>query len=99
MQQTANLLNCEVLTDFGSGTKYNQATKIKKKLEEWNIEQRCVVMCFDTTASNSEKFAGVCILLEALIGHPLLWTSSRHHMVEVIRRDVFKVIFGPTAVL
>ena len=32
-------------------------------------------MCFDTTASNTAKFAGASILLETLIGHPLLWTS------------------------
>ena len=63
-------------------------------LEEWSIEQRCVGMSFDTTASNTGKFAGACILLEALRGHSLLWTSGRHHMLEVILEDVFKVIFG-----
>ena len=66
-------------------------------LDEWSMEQRCVAMCFDTTASNTGKFAGACILLEALIGHPLLWTSCRHHMPEVILGDVFKVIFGSSS--
>ena len=56
-------------------------------------------MCFDTTASNTRKFAGACILLEALIGHPLLWTSCRYHMLEVIVGNVFKVIFGPSSSL
>ena len=54
-------------------------------------------MCFDTTASNTERFAGACILLEAFIGYPLLWTSCRHHMLEVVLGDAFKVIFGPTS--
>ena len=54
-------------------------------------------MCFDTTASNTGKFAGACILLEALNGYPLLWTSCRHHMLEIILGDVFKAIFGPTS--
>ena len=66
-------------------------------LEEWSIEQRCVAMCFDTTASNTGKFAGAYIPLEALIGHPLLWTPCRHHILEVILRDVFKVTFGPSS--
>ena len=85
------------ITDLDSGTGLNQAKAVKNMLDEWSIEQRCVAMCFDTTASNTGKFAGACILLEALIGHPLLWTSCRHHMPEVILEDVFKVIFGPSS--
>ena len=85
------------ITDLDSGTGLNQAKAVKNMLEEWSIEQRCVAMCFDTTASNTGKFAGACILLEALIGHPLLWTSCRHQMLEVILGDVFKVIFGPSS--
>ena len=60
------------ITDLDSGTGLNQAKAVKNMLHEWSIEQRCVAMCFDTTASNTGKFAGACILLEALIGHPLL---------------------------
>ena len=60
------------ITDLDSGTGLNQAKAVKNMLDEWSIEQRCVAMCFDTTASNTGKFAGACILLEALIGHPLL---------------------------
>ena len=85
------------ITDLDSGTGLNQAKAVKNMLDEWNIEQRCVAMCFDTTASNTGKFAGACILLEAFIGHPLLWTSCRYHMPEVILGDVFKVIFGPSS--
>ena len=85
------------ITDLDSGTGLNQAKAVKIMLEEWSIEQRCVAMCFDTTASNTGIFAGACILLEALTGHPLLWTSCRHQMLEVILGDVFKVIFGPSS--
>ena len=63
------------IADLDSETGLNQAKAIKNMLEEWSIEQRCVAMCFDTTASNTGKFAGACVLLEALTGHPLLWTS------------------------
>ena len=43
------------------------------------------------------EIRGACILLEAFIGHPLLWTSCRHHMPEVILGDVFKVILGASS--
>ena len=85
------------ITDLDSGTGLNQAKAVKNMLEEWIIERQCVAMCFDTTASNTGKFAEACILLEAIIGHPLLWISCRHHMLEVIPGDVFKVIFGPSS--
>ena len=51
-------------------------------------------MCFDTTSSNTGKFNGACILLEALLGHPLLWTACRHHVLEVVLSNVAKLIFG-----
>ena len=92
--EVVKLLGTTVL-DNGSGL--NQARAIKNMLEEWNIKERCVAMCFDTTASNTGRFAGVFILLEAFIGYPLLWTSCRHHMLEVILGDAFKAIFGPTS--
>ena len=51
-------------------------------------------MCFDTTVSNTGKFNGACILLEALPVHPLLWTACRHHVHEVILAHLFKCLFG-----
>ena len=82
-------------TDLDSETGLYQTKAIKNMLEELSIEQRCVAMCFDTTASNTRKFAGACIQWQALIGHPLLWISCRHHPQKVTLGDVFKVIFGP----
>ena len=55
-----------------------------------------MVLCFDTTASNTGKFNGACINLEALLNHPL-WTACRHHMHEVILSQVFKSIFGKSS--
>ena len=52
-------------------------------------------MCFDTTVSNTGKFSGPCILLEAILGHPLLWTACRHHVLEIILSIGAKLIFGP----
>ena len=41
-------------TDLDSGTALNQETAIRNMLER-NIKERCVAMCFDTTASNTGK--------------------------------------------
>ena len=77
-----------------SGTGMNQANAIKGILEDWDIEQSCLAMCFDTTASNTGKFIGACIVLEALLGNPLLWTACRHHMYEIVLGRVAREIFG-----
>lgn len=76
-----------------SGTGILQASAIKQMLEDWDIEKSCSAMCFDTTSANTGKFAGACILLEALLGHPLLWTACRHHMYEIVLSKVVKEIF------
>ena len=51
-------------------------------------------MCFDTTAANTGRFSGACILLEAILDRSLLWIACRHHMLEVVLSQVFKSIFG-----
>ena len=75
------------------GTGRDQAEAIKHILNAWNLEEQSVAMCFDTTASNTGKFNGACILLEALLDHPLLWTACRHHVHGVILALVFKCFF------
>ena len=81
-------------TRLESGSGFNQANAIKSFLDEWNIQELCLAMCFDTTSSNTGKFNGACILLEALLGHPLLWTACRHHVLEVVLSNFAKLIFG-----
>ena len=53
-----------------------------------------VGMCFDTTASNTGRFSGACVLLESLFQRPLLWMACRHHMFEVLLAEVFKECIG-----
>lgn len=77
-----------------AGTGLNQASAIKQMLNDWGIDRSCLAMCFDTTSANTGRMAGACILLEALIGHPLLWTACRHHMYEVVLSGVAKEVFG-----
>ena len=67
-------------TQLDSGSGLNQANAIKCLLDEWNNQESCLAMCFDTTASYTGKFSETCILLEAILGHPLLWTAGGHQL-------------------
>ena len=42
-------------TRFESGSGLNQANAIKNKLDEWDIQELCLGMYFDTIASNTGK--------------------------------------------
>lgn len=64
---------------LASGTGLNQSNAIYNMLNEWSVVGHCLSMCFDTTAFNTAECNGACILLESVLGHPLLWTACRHH--------------------
>ena len=81
-------------TSWERRTGRDQAEAIKHILKAWNLKAQFVTMWFDTTASYTGKFNSVCILLEALLDHPLLWTTCCHHVHEVILAHVFKCLFG-----
>lgn len=53
-------------------------------------------MCFDTTASNTGKMKGACILLEHYLGKDLLYLACRHHILEIILKSVFDCKMGAT---
>ena len=79
------------------GTGLQQAEAIKELLDEWDLTESCVAMCFDTTAANTGRFSGAYLLLEAILDRSLLWIACGHHMLEVILSQVFKSIFGDSA--
>jgi hypothetical protein len=80
-----------------SGTGRAVADGVHEQLKLWNFEEQVVAMCFDTTASNTGKFAGACRLLEDCLGRNLLWLPCRHHVHEVLLSDAFTVCFGPSS--
>ena len=84
-------------TSLVRGTGLQQAQAIKNMLDAWKITEMCVAMCFDTTAANSGKFSGACVLLEALLGRSLLWIACRYHIFEVVLSQVCKGIFEDSA--
>jgi len=53
-------------------------------------------MCFDTTSSNTGQLTGACVILEHLLGRPLLHFGCRHHILELVLAAAFGVCTGPS---
>ncbi|XP_076279088.1 uncharacterized protein LOC143208527 isoform X1 [Lasioglossum baleicum] len=72
-----------------SGSGANQASAIFSKTEEWNLSQQVEALCFDTTATNTGRIQGACVLLEQKLEKELLYLPCRHHIYELILRAAF----------
>ncbi|KAG0706300.1 hypothetical protein GWK47_024337 [Chionoecetes opilio] len=54
-------------------------------------------MAFDTTAANTGMVQGACIRIERALEKPLVWLACRHHILEVVLKDVFETCMGPSS--
>lgn len=80
-----------------SGTGRNIAQAVYDVLIEWGISERVVACSFDTTSSNTGPFSGACVLLEELLGRKLIHLGCRHHMYEIVLKNVFEKKYGGTS--
>ena len=78
------------------GTGREVAATILCLLETYQIADKIIALSFDTTASNSGMISGACIIIEQSLGRPLLWLGCRRHIHEVVLKDTYKLLFGPT---
>lgn len=81
-----------------SGTGQAQATAVYEAVEDWGVSDNISAMCFDTTASNTGRLAGACVLLEQKLGRKLLSLACRHHILELVVGAVFEVCLGVKSV-
>ena len=58
--------------------------------------EKIEAMCFDTTAVNTRRLRGTCVLLEQLFEKSLLYLACRHHILEIILKAVFDCKMGST---
>ncbi|KAG0711437.1 hypothetical protein GWK47_020605 [Chionoecetes opilio] len=72
----------------------NVAAVVLKEVDEAGVRDKIIAFCFDTTASNTGMVQGACIRIEQELGQSLLWLACRHHVHEVILRDVFQASLG-----
>jgi hypothetical protein len=79
-----------------SGTGAAQADIVFNLLKEWDLVDCIIGMSFDTTSSNTGIRNGACVILERLLGKKLLYLACRHHILELVVENVFKIYFGAT---
>lgn len=73
-----------------------QAAACLELLESWKIRDEVVGLVFDTTASNTGLHKGACVRIEEGLGRELAMLACRHHVLEIVLSDVFRVVFGDT---
>lgn len=69
-----------------------QASAVYEAITEWELQDNIQSMSFDTTASNSGRSNGACVLLEQKLKKELLSLACRHHIHELIVGRVFDTI-------
>lgn len=77
-------------------TGQEQANAIYRVLENWGVSDIVQALCCDTTASNTGRLNGACILLEQKLEKDLLYLPCRHHIYELILRGVFEAVLPHT---
>jgi hypothetical protein len=77
---------------LASGTGQDQANAVVARLDEWGLRSKICGLCFDTTASNTGRHSGACVLIEQALGRNLLHFACRHHILEIVQEKVFTAL-------
>lgn len=67
-----------------------QAQAVWNAIVDWNLEDRAQILCCDTTASNTGRINGACVLLEQKLNREMLIFACRHHIYELVLKAVFE---------
>ncbi|XP_044584699.1 uncharacterized protein LOC123265119 [Cotesia glomerata] len=76
---------------INSGTGIEQATAVHSTLDQWGVSRYVKAVCFDTAVTNTGIYHGAGVELEKALGRELIWLPCRHHMFEIILKNVFEV--------
>ncbi|KAG0717858.1 hypothetical protein GWK47_053608 [Chionoecetes opilio] len=93
-EDTEELLGVPVSAD---GTGQAVAETVLKLVRESSLEGNIIGMAFDTTAANTGMVQGACTRIERALEKPLVWLACRHHILEVVLKDVFEACMGPSS--
>lgn len=72
------------------------ANVIIKLIQDWELAEFVIALCFDTTYVNSGRTKGAAIRLERFLGRSLMFFPCRHHIYELILRLVYEFNMGET---
>jgi len=79
-----------------SGTGEASADAVYQAALAWGLCDSIKAMSFDTTAVNTGRLNGACVLLEQKMDKELLWLACRHHMLEIMLEAVVVHCLGPS---
>lgn len=66
-------------------------------VKECNVVDLVIAVCFDATAANIGSVRGVCTMIEKRLGRNLLHVACRHHILDNVLKDVFKIVHGSSS--
>lgn len=76
---------------LASGKSALEAEAIVNAISDWELEDKVIAMCFDTTNTNSGIHKGVITRLPKMLNKKLLALACRHHVAEIVLRHLFEV--------
>lgn len=74
--------------DSSSGSE--QAEAVWNAIIDWNLQDKVQILCCDTTASNTGRINGACVLLEQKLNRDMVVFACRHHVYELVLKSVFE---------
>lgn len=91
----ATAMNVEQLLEvpqMPSWTGYEISSAVYDTLQKWSLLDKVQAFVFDTTASNTGRLNGACILLEQSLEREILFLACRHHIFELVLQGVFSEV-------
>lgn len=77
-----------------NSTGVEQAQAVWNAIIDWNLEDKVQILCCDTTASNTGRINGACVLLEQKLDREMIIFACRHHVYELVLKAVFEAKIG-----
>ena len=63
-------------------------------LEAWRVAEQVAGLSFDTTAANTARSNGTCVLKEQQLEKNTLYFDCRHHILEIMIQTIFSHLLG-----
>lgn len=85
-----------VIPKIRSQKRSEEGIAVYSALIDWDVQEKVMAMCFDTTASNTSTSIGACAILEQQLNRQLLYFACRHHIMELLVAGAFQTTVEPT---
>ena len=82
-----------------NGIEAQQAKAVVETLDERSLKEKMFAMSFETTASDTERNEGACVLIVQEPQKNLLYLKCPHHIFERLAQTAFSTTMGSTATL